>query len=207
MFRLSFLTMHMTYMLVKHMKLLRELQILDPRLSYVKQMEIVYDKPKAFMREWIGLTGSTVSIHQYGRLHAGPVIYVHPKLKLLDLALILGHLDKTASFFAEPRVFRYPLIRQWLNKMGVIKKGGDQKTNLEQIEEYIRKGQSFILSEDDDIDYHSLSGRLNVPIVPVETAGTEEMIKGIVFKRLRAVDLDLTIHPAYVSKEKKQFRA
>ncbi|XBO85314.1 hypothetical protein AAGG52_13500 [Bacillus licheniformis] len=98
MFRYCFLWIYSAYMLIKHIKLLQALQTLDPRLSYANQMEAVFDKPKAFMRGCIGLTGSTVSIHQNGRSPAGPVLYVHPKLGLSELAVLLGHLDKTASF-------------------------------------------------------------------------------------------------------------
>ncbi|MDI3411625.1 hypothetical protein QKW52_21385 [Bacillus sonorensis] len=50
MFRYYFLVIYTVYMLLKHIKLLYELQTLDPRLSYAKQMEAVYDKPKSFMR-------------------------------------------------------------------------------------------------------------------------------------------------------------
>ncbi|MCY7856870.1 1-acyl-sn-glycerol-3-phosphate acyltransferase [Bacillus sonorensis] len=206
MFRYYFLVIYTVYMLLKHIKLLYELQTLDPRLSYAKQMEAVYDKPKSFMRGCIGLTGSTVSIHQFGKTPKGPVLYVHPKLKLADLAVLLGHLDKTPSFFAEPRAFRYPLVHQWLNKMGAIKKNGGEHTAVEQIEEIVRKGQSFILSEVDGIDYESLSSRLGVPIVPIETSGIEDMQKGSFFKRLKPADLDLTIHRAYLP-ENKRLRA
>ncbi|KAA6451757.1 1-acyl-sn-glycerol-3-phosphate acyltransferase [Bacillus swezeyi] len=207
MIRYGFLLIYAAYMLMKHIRLLNELQTLDPRLSYANQMKAVYDKPKAFMRGCIGLTGSTVSIHQFGKTPAGPVLYVHPKLNLAELALLLGHLDKTASFFADPRAFRYPLIRQWLNKMAVVKKDADKTAAVEEMEEIVRKGQSFILSEDDGIDYQSLSKRLGVPIVPIETAGIAGMQKGAFFKRLKPVDIDLTIHPAYVISEKEQLQA
>lgn len=122
--------MYSAYMFIKHIKLLQALQTLDPRLSYANQMEAVFDKPKAFLRGCIGLTGSTVSIHQNGRSPAGPVLYVHPKLGLSELAVLLGHLDKTASFFADPRAFRYPLLSGWLNKMAAVKKAPTRKHHL-----------------------------------------------------------------------------
>lgn len=84
---LLFLWIYSAYMLIKHIKLLQAAQTLDPRLSYANQMEAVFDKPKAFLRGCIGLTGSTVSIHQNGRSPAGPVLYVHPKLGLSELAV------------------------------------------------------------------------------------------------------------------------
>ncbi|MGG0836671.1 1-acyl-sn-glycerol-3-phosphate acyltransferase [Bacillus paralicheniformis] len=207
MFRYCFLWVYSAYMFIKHIKLLQALQTLDPRLSYANQMQAVFDKPKAFLRGCIGLTGSTVSIHQNGRSPVGPVLYVHPKLGLSELAVLLGHLDKTASFFADPRAFRYPLLSGWLNKMAAVKKSADKEASLEKVEEIVRKGQSFILSEDDGLDYKSLSKRLGLPIVAVETAGTEDMKKGKLFKRLRPADIDLTIHPAYVLTENKQLRA
>lgn len=207
MFRSCFLAIYVTYMLLKHIRLLYELQTLDPRISYANQMRAVYDKPKSFMRGCVGLTGSTVSIHQFGKTPAGPVLYVHPMLTLADLAILLGHLDKTPSFFAEPRAFRYPLIGQWLNKMAAIKKSGDPNEAAEKIEDIVRKGQSFILSEDDGIDYEALAGRLGILVVPVETAGVGDMQKGALFKRLRPADIDLTIHQAYAISEKKQLRA
>jgi predicted component of type VI protein secretion system len=110
--------MYSAYMFIKHIKLLQALQTLDPRLSYANQMEAVFDKPKAFLRGCIGLTGSTVSIHQNGRSPAGPVLYVHPKLGLSVLAVLLGTLIKRLRFFADPRAFRYPLLSGWLNKNG-----------------------------------------------------------------------------------------
>ncbi|MFN2745681.1 MULTISPECIES: lysophospholipid acyltransferase family protein [Bacillus] len=207
MIRYGFLLIYTAYMFLKHIRLLGELRTLDPRLSYANQMKAVYDKPKSFLRGCIGLTGSTVSIHQFGKTPAGPVLYVHPKPGLRELALLVGHLDKTASFFAKPRAFRYPLVNQWLKKMAVLNKHTDKAAAIEEIEELLRKGQSFILSENDGVDYKSISKRLGVPIVPVETDGTRDMVKGSFFKRLKPVDIDLTIHPGYVVSDKKQLQA
>lgn len=61
--------------------------------------------------------------------------------------------------------------------MAAVRKSADKEASLEEVEEILRKGQSFIMSEDDGLDYKSLSKRLGIPIVAVETAGTEDMKK------------------------------
>ena len=41
--------------------------------------------------------------------------------------------------------------------MAAVRKSADKEASLEEVEEILRKGQSFIMSEDDGLDYKSLS--------------------------------------------------
>ena len=61
---------------------------LDPRLFFQKQMRLVYERPKAFMRGCIDVSGSTIGIHHDQPIPDGPVLYVHPKLRPADLLLL-----------------------------------------------------------------------------------------------------------------------
>ncbi|MCY8277334.1 1-acyl-sn-glycerol-3-phosphate acyltransferase, partial [Bacillus inaquosorum] len=76
MVRYSLLVVYIVYMLLKNMKQLFNQTMLDPRLSYKKQMTLVYEQPKAFMEGCIGITGSVVTIHQLEPIPRGPVLYV-----------------------------------------------------------------------------------------------------------------------------------
>lgn len=94
MVRYSLLVVYIVYMLLKNMKQLFNQAMLDPRLSYKKQMTLVYEQPKAFLEGCIGISGSVVTIHQPEPIPQGPILYVHPRLRLAELALIAGYIEE-----------------------------------------------------------------------------------------------------------------
>lgn len=59
MVRYSLLVVYIVYMLLKNMKQLFNQRMLDPRLSYKKQMTLVYEQPKAF---WKAVSASPVQL-------------------------------------------------------------------------------------------------------------------------------------------------
>ncbi|MCY9382959.1 1-acyl-sn-glycerol-3-phosphate acyltransferase [Bacillus inaquosorum] len=206
MVRYSLLVVYIVYMLLKNMKQLFNQTMLDPRLSYKKQMTLVYEQPKAFMEGCIGITGSVVTIHQLEPIPRGPVLYVHPRLRLAELALIAGYIEEPAGFIANPKVFRLPFIGQWLNRMDVIADGSTEKV-YEDVTNQLEKGQSLILSLDGSIDPVELAARYHLPLVMVETKGTDELQKGSIFKRLKPADIELSFSKAYIPANEKQLRA
>ncbi|AWM17338.1 hypothetical protein DKG76_11470 [Bacillus inaquosorum] len=188
------------------MKQLFNQTMLDPRLSYKKQMTLVYEQPKAFMEGCIGITGSVVTIHQLEPIPRGPVLYAHPRLRLAELALIAGYIEEPAGFIANPKLFRLPFIGQWLNRMDVIADGSSEKV-YEDVTKQLEKGQSLILSLDGSIDPVELAARYHLPLVMVETKGTDDLQKGSIFKRLKPADIELSFSKAYIPANEKQLRA
>ncbi|MDR4435409.1 lysophospholipid acyltransferase family protein [Bacillus tequilensis] len=206
MVRCSWLVIYIVYMLLKNMKQLFNQRMLDPRLSYKKQMTLVYEQPKAFLEGCIGITGSVVTIHQPEPIPEGPVLYVHPRLRLAELALIAGYIEEPAGFIANPTLFRLPFIGQWLKRMDVIAGGSSEKV-YEDLTKQLEKGQSLILSLDGCIDPVELAAHCHLPLVLVETKGTDDMQKGSFFKRLTPADVELSFSKAYIPANEKQLRA
>ncbi|MGF7532898.1 1-acyl-sn-glycerol-3-phosphate acyltransferase [Bacillus mexicanus] len=206
MFRYSLLVVYIVYMLLKHMKQLFNQRMLDPRLSYKKQMTLVYEQPKAFLEGCIGITGSVVTIHQPEQIPHGPVLYVHPRLHVTELALIAGYIEEPAGFIAKPKAFRLPFVGQWLDRMDVISDGDSEKV-YEDVTKQLEKGQSLILSLNGSIDPVALASRHQLPLVMVETKGTEDLLKGSFFKRLKPADIELSFSKAWIPANEKQLRA
>lgn len=63
-------------------------------------MRLVYERPKAFMRGCIDVSGSAIGIHHDQPIPDGPVLYVHHRLRPADLLLLAGHLEEPAGFIA-----------------------------------------------------------------------------------------------------------
>lgn len=206
MIRYSWLVIYIVNMLLKNIKQLFNHTMLDPRLSYKKQMTLVYEQPKAFFEGCIGITGSVVMIHQPEPIPSGPVLYVHPHLRLPELALIAGYIEEPAGFIANPKVFRLPLIGQWLSRMDIIADGSSEKV-YEEATKQLEKGQSLILSLDGSIDPAELAARYHLPLVMVETKGTDDLQKGSLIKRLKPADIELSFSKAYIPANEKQLRA
>ncbi|MBY8914072.1 1-acyl-sn-glycerol-3-phosphate acyltransferase [Bacillus sp. YC2] len=207
MIRYSCLVMYVVFMLIKNIQEYANQKLLDPRLSYQKQMSLVYERPKAFMRGCIDVSGSVISIYHDKPIPSGPVLYVHPQLRLAELVLLAGHLEEPASFIADQKAFRIPLLGKWLKLMGVISGGDSQDTVLEDVTDRLEKGQSLILSKDGKINPEELALRFGLPIVNVETSGTDKLLRGRFFKRLKTADIELHVKPACYPAAQKQLRA
>ncbi|KUP30500.1 hypothetical protein AU387_18325 [Bacillus halotolerans] len=206
MIRYSCLVIYIMYMLLKNIKQLFNQRMLDPRLSYKKQMTLVYEQPKAFLEGCIGISGSVITIHQPEPIPSGPVLYVHSRLGLPELALIAGYIEEPAGFIANPKVFRLPIIGQWLERMNVIRESSSEMV-YENILTQLEKGQSMILSLDGCINPLELAARYSLPVVMVETKGTDELLKGSLVKRLKPADIEVSFSKAYIPASEKQLRA
>ncbi|WP_024121789.1 hypothetical protein [Bacillus halotolerans] len=206
MIRYSCLVIYIVYMLLKNIKQLFNQRMLDPRLSYKKQMTLVYEQPKAFLEGCIGISGSVITIHQPETIPSGPVLYVHSRLGLPELALIAGYIEEPAGFITNPKVFRLPIIGQWLERMNVIRESSSDMV-YEDILTQLEKGQSMILSLDGCINPLELAARCSLPVVMVETKGTDELLKGSLVKRLKPADIEVSFSKAYIPASEKQLRA
>ena len=206
MIRYSCLVIYIVYMLLQNTQQLFNQRMPDPRLSYKKQMTLVYEQPKAFLEGCIGISGSVITIHQPEPIPSGPVLYVHSRLGLPEIALIAGYIEEPAGFIANPKVFRLPIIGQWLERMNVIRESSSEMV-YEDILTQLEKGQSMILSLDGCINPLELAARCSLPVVMVETKGTDELLKGSLFKRLKPADIEVSFSKAYIPASEKQLRA
>lgn len=84
---------------------------------------------------------------------------------------------------------------------------GDSEKVYEDVTKQLEKGQSLILSLDGSIDPVELAARYHLPLVMVETKGTDNMQKGSFFKRLKPADIELSFSKAYIPANEKQLRA
>ncbi|WP_353855487.1 1-acyl-sn-glycerol-3-phosphate acyltransferase [Bacillus sp. Bos-x628] len=200
MFRYWFLTVYIVVTFLKSMKHLYDHELTDPRISYMKRMQLIHEHAKKFTRGCVDQSGSVISIHQQKKLPDGPVIYVHRELNLVTTTLLIGHLEKPVAFFAKPQLFRYPILKQWLQKMAVINQHQTDEQILEEAKERLMAGQSLLLSETYSAFAATLAEELACPLVPIETSGTERLLTGKIIKRLRPVNVDLLIKaPVMVS--------
>ncbi|QTN94093.1 1-acyl-sn-glycerol-3-phosphate acyltransferase [Bacillus sp. LJBV19] len=207
MIRYGCLVMYVVFMFMKNIQEYINQKELDPRLSFQKQMRLVYERPKAFMRGCIDVSGSAIGIHHDQPIPDGPVLYVHPRLRPADLLLLAGHLEEPAGFIAGEKAFRMPFLGNWLRLMGVICDGDSQDAVFQEAEVRLQKGQSLILSEDGKINPEELALRFDLPIVPVSTSGTDRLLRGRLLKRLKPADIELHIKPAYYPADQKRLRA
>lgn len=72
MIRYGCLVMYVVFMFMKNIQEYINQKELDPRLSFQKQMRLVYERPKAFMRGCIDVSGSTIGIHHDQPIPDGP---------------------------------------------------------------------------------------------------------------------------------------
>ncbi|AKL84847.1 1-acyl-sn-glycerol-3-phosphate acyltransferase [Bacillus atrophaeus] len=207
MIRFCCLVIYIVYMLVKNIKQLFNLTMIDPRLSYEKQMKLVYEQPKAFMRGCIDVSGSVITINQTESIPNGPVLYVHSHLRTADLVLLAGHVPGPVCFIASPKAFRIPFMGKWLERMNVIREEGNPEVMHEYITEHLQKGQSMLLSRKGSADPEEIAARLNLPIVMVETEGTDHLLRGTLFKRLKTSEIEMSFNRVYYPAEQKQLRA
>ncbi|MGE6629693.1 lysophospholipid acyltransferase family protein [Bacillus sp. NPDC077027] len=207
MFRYGFLVIYVVVSLLKNVRHLYDHELTDPRISYPKRMQLIYQHAKSFARGCIDQSGSVITIYQQKHLPEGPVIYVHDQLDAVNMVLLVGHLEKPTAFFAKPRLFRIPILRQWLKKMQVIKQNQSDVQLFNEAEERLLSGQSLLLSKEDPICTIALAEKTQCPIVPVRTVGTERLMRGKVFKRLHPVDVDMTIEAPYMISDQVKKRA
>ncbi|PRO42524.1 lysophospholipid acyltransferase family protein [Bacillus sp. LLTC93] len=207
MFRYWFLTIYVVVSFLKSMRHLYDHELTDPRISYTKRMQLIHEHAKRFARGCIDQSGSVMTIHQQKKLPDGPVIYVTHELNPVITTLLIGHLEKPFAFMAKPSLFRYPILKQWLKKMAVIRHNQSDELLLEEAKERIVSGQSVLLSEKYRAIAEALAEECDRPLVPIETSGTDRLLTGKIVKRLRPVNVDIHIKPPVVISEYTQKRA
>ena len=140
--RYGCLVMYVVFMFMKNIQEYINQKELDPRLSFQKQMRLVYERPKAFMRGCIDVSGSAIGIHHDQPIPDGPVLYVHHRLRPADLLLLAGHLEEPAGFIAGEKAFRMPFLGNWLRLMGVICDGDSRDAVFQEAEVRLQKGKA-----------------------------------------------------------------
>ncbi|MBD3858566.1 1-acyl-sn-glycerol-3-phosphate acyltransferase [Bacillus sp. 28A-2] len=207
MFRYWFLMIYVVVSFLKSMRHLYDHELTDPRISYTKRMQLIHEHAKRFARGCIDQSGSVMTIHQQKKLPDGPVIYVTNELNPVTTTLLIGHLDKPFAFMAKPNLFRYPILKQWLIKMAVIRQNQSDEELLEEAKERIMSGQSVLLSEKNRAIAETLAEDFDRPLVPVETSGTDRLLTGKIIKRLRPVNVDIHIKAPVMISDYAQKRA
>ncbi|MGM0755311.1 MAG: lysophospholipid acyltransferase family protein [Bacillota bacterium] len=207
MFRYWFLTIYVVVSFLKSMRHLYDHELTDPRISYTKRMQLIHEHAKRFARGCIDQSGSVMTIHQKKKLPDGPVIYVTHELNPVTTTLLIGHLEKPFAFMAKPNLFRYPILKQWLNKMAVIRHNQSDEGLLEEAKERVMSGQSVLLSEKYRAIAEALAEECNCPLVPIETSGTDRLLTGKIVKRLRPVNVDIHIKAPVMISDYVQKRA
>ena len=141
------------------------------------------------------------------KLPDGPVIYVTHELNPVTTTLLIGHLEKPFAFMANSNLFRYPILKQWLKKMAVIRHNQSDEGLLEEAKERVMSGQSVLLSEKYRAIAEVLAEECDCPLVPIETSGTDRLLTGKIVKRLRPVNVDIHIKAPVVISDYVQKRA
>ncbi|MGX9292939.1 lysophospholipid acyltransferase family protein [Bacillus sp. A015] len=207
MFRYWFLTIYVVVSFLKSMRHLYDHELTDPRISYTKRMNLIHEHAKKFTRGCIDQSGSVMTIHQQKKLPDGPVIYVTHELNPVTTTLLIGHLEKPFAFIAKPNLFRYPILKQWLKKMAVIRHNQSDEGLLEEAKERVMSGQSVLLSEKYRAIAEALAEECDRPLVPIETSGTDRLLTGKIVKRLRPVNVDIHIKAPVMINDYVQKRA
>ncbi|UXO86480.1 lysophospholipid acyltransferase family protein [Bacillus safensis] len=207
MFRYWFLTIYVVVSFLKSMRHLYDHELTDPRISYTKRMHLIHEHAKRFARGCIDQSGSVMTIHQQKNLPDGPVIYVTKELNPVTTTLLIGHLEKPFAFMAKPKLFRYPILKQWLNKMAVIHQNQTDEVLLEEAKERIMSGQSILLSEAYRHIAEALAEESACPLVPIDTSGTDLLLTGKIVKRMRPVNVDIHIKAPVMMSDYTQKRA
>lgn len=207
MFRYWFLTIYVVVSFLKSMRHLYDHELTDPRISYTKRMHLIHDHAKRFARGCIDQSGSVMTIHQQKKLVDGPVIYVTKELNPVTTTLLIGHLEKPFAFMAKPKLFRYPILKQWLKKMAVIHQNQTDEVLLEEAKERIVSGQSILLSEAYRHIAEALAEESDCPLVPIDTSGTDRLLTGKIVKRMRPVNVDIHIKAPVLISDYAQKRA
>ncbi|MEW6980243.1 lysophospholipid acyltransferase family protein [Bacillus pumilus] len=207
MFRYWFLTIYVVVSFLKSMRHLYDHELTDPRISYTKRMQLIHEHAKRFARGCIDQSGSVMTIHQKKKLPDGPVIYVTHELNPVTTTLLIGHLEKPFAFMANSNLFRYPILKQWLKKMAVIRHNQSDEGLLEEAKERVMSGQSVLLSEKYRAIAEVLAEECDCPLVPIETSGTDRLLTGKIVKRLRPVNVDIHIKAPVVISDYVQKRA
>ncbi|VWA42322.1 lysophospholipid acyltransferase family protein [Bacillus altitudinis] len=207
MFRYWFLTIYVVVSFFKSIRHLYDHELTDPRISYTKRMHLIHEHAKRFARGCIDQSGSVMTIHQQKKLPDGPVIYVTEAHHPVTTTLLIGHLEKPFAFMAKPHLFRYPILKQWLKKMAVIKQNESDEALLEEARERVLSGQSLLLSEQYRVMAETLADECNCSLVPVETSGTDRLLTGKIVKKLRPVNVDIHIKAPVKMSDYAQKRA
>ncbi|MCC9087499.1 lysophospholipid acyltransferase family protein [Bacillus pumilus] len=207
MFRYWFLTIYVVVSFLKSMRHLYDHELIDPRISYTKRMQLIHEHAKRFARGCIDQSGSVMTIHQKKKLPDGPVIYVTHELNPVTTTLLIGHLEKPFAFMANSNLFRYPILKQWLKKMAVIRHNQSDEGLLEEAKERVMSGQSVLLSEKYRAIAEALAEECDCPLVPIETSGTDRLLTGKIVKRLRPVNVDIHIKAPVMISDYVQKRA
>ncbi|MGM0814620.1 MAG: lysophospholipid acyltransferase family protein [Bacillota bacterium] len=207
MFRYWFLTIYVVVSFLKSMRHLYDHELTDPRISYTKRMQLIHEHAKRFARGCIDQSGSVMTIHQKKKLPDGPVIYVTHELNPVTTTLLIGHLEKPFAFMANSNLFRYPILKQWLKKMAVIRHNQSDEGLLEEAKERVMSGQSVLLSEKYRAIAEVLAEECDCPLVPIETSGTDRLLTGKIVKRLRPVNVDIHIKAPVMISDYVQKRA
>ncbi|MED1747811.1 lysophospholipid acyltransferase family protein [Bacillus zhangzhouensis] len=207
MFRYWFLTIYVVVSFLKSMRHLYDHELTDPRISYTKRMQLIHEHAKRFARGCIDQSGSVMTIHQKKKLPDGPVIYVTHELNPVTTTLLIGHLEKPFAFMANSNLFRYPILKQWLKKMAVIRHNQSDEGLLEEAKERVMSGQSVLLSEKYRAIAEALAEECDCPLVPIETSGTDRLLTGKIVKRLRPVNVDIHIKAPVMISDYVQKRA
>ncbi|MFS3913733.1 lysophospholipid acyltransferase family protein [Bacillus australimaris] len=207
MFRYWFLTIYVVVSFLKSMRHLYDHELTDPRISYTKRMHLIHEHAKRFTRGCIDQSGSVMTIHQQKKLPEGPVIYITKELSPVTTTLLIGHLEKPFAFMTKPNLFRYPILKQWLKKMAVIRQNQPDEVLLEEAKQRIVSGQSVLLAEAYCHFAEALAEEYNCPLVPIETSGTDRLLTGKIIKRMRPVNVDIHIKAPVMISDYVQKRA
>jgi len=148
-----------------------------------------------------------MTIHQQKKLPEGPVIYITKELGPVTTTLLIGHLEKPFAFMAKPDLFRYPILKQWLKKMAVIRQNQPDEVLLEEAKQRIMSGQSVLLAESYCHMAEALAEEYDCPLVPIETSGTDRLLTGKIVKRMRPVNVDIHIKAPVMISDYAQKRA
>ncbi len=143
----------------------------------------------------------------------GAVLFVGNHQSLMDIPLLLGHIDKQISFMAKMELYKVPIVSPWMQWMQctfISRK--DRKQSIQAMEESVQKlknGYSQVIFPEGTrskggpvIEFKKgsfkLGFRAEVPIVPVTIDGTWQVLdKNIGLEKAK---ITLTIHPAIETK-------
>ncbi len=143
----------------------------------------------------------------------GAVLFVGNHQSVMDIPLLLGHIDKQISFMAKIELIKVPIVAAWMKWMQctfISRK--DRKQSIQAMEESVQKlknGYSQVIfpegtrsktgiMQEFKKGSFKLGFRAEVPIVPVTINGTWQMLdKKIGFEKAKVL---LTIHPSIPTK-------
>ncbi|MDM5154793.1 lysophospholipid acyltransferase family protein [Bacillus sp. DX1.1] len=162
-------------------------------ISPQEKDRLVYKTTNWFGKKMVRVTGSTVQVNGLENVPQDkPVLVVSNHQSNMDIAVLLGYLNKPIGFVSKAEIKKFPLVPTWMELMNcVFMDRSNRRQSLQAIKdgiEFLKQGHSIVIfpegtrSKGNEMgefkagSFH-LAVKAGVAILPVTVNGTYKMFE------------------------------